>query len=333
MIAPSRILPEFSTLDGLEDIIISWKSNVMTQYGYQIQFFNNATDALLFDTGLVVSVLTSYTLPAGSLANNLEIKYYIKQYESAISNIDSEYILIRTAAKPTAVVPSVPSSTQSYEFTANVTLATGVTIQKYKFTLYDSFNTEIFSTGYIYDYVPRATIEGLLPDFQYKVDVEIVDSENQMVQSAKVPFTITASSSSLDLFTITGNDSNASVKIEFVPINQTLGTVSGSYSYVDGKFGLGLNLSAGGYVEFVKDIPDTYSISFYKKLPVGFVGDLVTLGDDEYTVFYNGSRFGYRIGDFMTVGKLRSMPSDSFIKIIIKYGKILIQTVNYTEII
>jgi hypothetical protein len=334
IIAPSNLQPEFSCHDARENIVFSWKSNIISQYAYQLRFYNNSTDALLFDTTQVVSANTTYTLLANSIANALEVKYKVTVWSDASTSVDSEFILIKTAAKPTVSIGTVPTTTESFEFVATVVLASGVTIQKFRYTLYDNFNNLVYDSGYILDYVPKHEIVGLLPNFPYKVQVEIVDSNDQSGISTLVPFQITQTASSVSLFTLTAIDNAATVKIDFNPINQTLGTVSGTYDFTDGKFGQGLNLSSGGFVQFEKTIATTFCVTVYRKLPTDFIGDIVSFGDNELVVFYTGQRFGYMFGDFITVGALRTLPNPSdFLKIIVKYGKVLVQTLTYTEVI
>lgn len=102
-----------------------------------------------------------------------------------------------------------------------------------------------------------------------------------------------------------------------------------------GKFNNGLLLRPGSNVVFDETINQDFTVTFYTTLPKTFNGDICTLGsNNEFRLFYDGSRFGFQFGEFITVGRVLSLPEPTeYIKIGIKHAKVIIQTSAYTEIL
>jgi hypothetical protein len=84
--------------------------------------------------------------------------------------------------------------------------------------------------------------------------------------------------------------------------------VDGTYSYVTGKFDKGLQLDTDSVLYYPDDsIPAEFTVYFWVKIPNGYNGTLVQLGEissDGMSVFFTGNRFGFSIGDAITAGRL-----------------------------
>lgn len=332
---PTSLSPEFITFDATQSYTFKWTPQGMPQVYYQVYIYKISDNTLAYSSSKTASSVGSFTLSGGSLTNGISYKWRVDVYQDITNYISSEYISFSCAVSPTVTLGATPTNVQNYLFTATYTTASTTQIQKFRFILYDNFNSIIQDSRDIYGFNVQYQINGLISSFPYKIECIVTDQNNLTGTTGKVAFSVTyTSASSVNLFTVTALDDEGAIKIDFNQINQTSGTITGTSSYTTGKFNQGLQLDIGSYIDFVYNVPTIYTLTFYTKLPTNFTGDVMKFDNGTFRVFYDGSRYGYQFGDYITCGSLRSLPSPSeFIKIAVKYGKIIVQTSLYTEYI
>ena len=334
--SPSNLFPENITFDKSNIQLFTWKINGSPQFSYRLYIYKNSDNTLIYDSTTITSSVGQHSLPANVLANGIVYKWYIHLTDSLSNTIDSEYILFNCESAPSVSLGTNPSTQQNYLFTATFTTGTTTQIQKFQFILYDSTGINIIQdSGDIFDFNVQYQINGLISGQQYSIKC-IVTDQNNLSGFDLHTFTVTYSSlNPVPLFIVTALDNIGAIQIDFSQIILISGTVTGSSSYVTGKFGQGLSLTTGSYLSFTQSIPLNYTLTFYTKLANTFTGDVVTLvGANNFRVFYNGTRWGFQLGSFITVGRLRSIPNTGeFIKVALKHDHVIISTSTYTEII
>jgi len=104
--------PSITAIDANLINRFSWVSQSGLQTNYRVYIYNNSTNALVYDSYLRDSSVQYHDVPASSLTNGIDYKWYVVT-ASFIGTEDSEYEFFTTAETP-VVTFSYPSFTSQY---------------------------------------------------------------------------------------------------------------------------------------------------------------------------------------------------------------------------
>ena len=143
---------------------------------------------------------------------------------------------------------------------------------------------------------------------------------------------------------MTPDNNNATISIDWQALKQILGYVDGTYSFVSGKFGQGLQINTNSKLYYnTEQIQIDSTVYYWLKITSGYNGVLVKFSDDinddlGMQVTFQTDRFGFNFGDYTTVGRQLSNAElteiqNNFILIGIQHGKVIIKSNTFQEII
>jgi len=283
MFKPNNLSPANSAINGDSNNTFSWISNSTTQTDYQVFIYNNSTGALIHDSTKTTSSNEYYALTGGTLTNGTEYKWKVQTW-SGISNATSDYEFIIASSTPTATFtspdfssPPVTITTQDYNFVLEYTQDEDVPLKKFKFILYDSNDNELSDSDWIYDFDSSYEFTGMVNYTIYKIEGIVVSQYDLQGTTSKQTFSLeyTVPDNISDI-TLTPNNTDGSITVSWSNLKQVLGVVTGSSSYVDGKFGYGLELTSGSEIEYSEDFNyNTYTFTFWFKLQYAHNGDFM----------------------------------------------------------
>jgi hypothetical protein len=333
LFAPSSLNPDSISFDATKVYKFTFKNNGDVQTHYNLKIYNNSTSAQVYTSNKTASSISEHNLPANSLTNNLEYKYQLEVFSNAQSVL-SEFIFFKTNTTPiiTMTVPSSISTTSSI-FSATYSQAQSIPFNKFKFILYDSVDEILLSSGWQYGYNLTYTFDGFVNNKTYKVEC-ITDSQYSLGgSSGKKTFSVSfVAPDAANILQAIPDNNNGTVQIGWSSIDETYAKVIGTYSYVTGKFNKGVQLNAQSSITYEKNVPEDYTINFWVKLASGFVGNILHLGNAEFIVGYNGTRFYVKTNGDAIYSLPINLPLN-FFKIAIISNKVIIQTDTQTEYI
>lgn len=108
--------PSVTAIDATVNNTFTWQVQGGLQVKFNIYIFNNSTDALAYDSGVIVSSNQSHVIPGGTLTNGTDYKWYISTntiIDSSETFISSEYEFFTCSAVP-IVSFSYPTFTDKY---------------------------------------------------------------------------------------------------------------------------------------------------------------------------------------------------------------------------
>jgi hypothetical protein len=316
-----------------------------TQLTYRILIYKNSDNSQIYDSNVQSSENEYHVVPSGTLTNNN--LYKIKIITTGVSgSANSAWVLFYAHAIPTLTLGLLPTDQQIYTFSCLYNQANNVPVKYYEAFLYigSDLNNPISESGIIYPSILAtngSTLEyefdGMQDATEYAIQFRVTTQYGVEVSTNKQTFTVNYEyPPDANTVIVTPNNSDGSITINWDRLNQILGIVSGSSSYVVGKFGQGLSLTNGSYLYYTETIPEDYTIYGWFKLPNGFIGDIIKLGIDDtgMRVFFDGTYFGFQLDNFITCGfKNHSDIFNNFILIAIQYGKLYIKTNSKQEVI
>jgi hypothetical protein len=329
---PSSLTPNSVSVEASTPLVFDWNNNGDTTDHYQVTIYKNSDSTLTYDSTKLTSTATQHTVPSSSLADGTDYKWKIQLW-SGTQTVTSDYVFIKANTNPVVTITTFPNplTVQKYTFTGSYAQVEGIGYSKYKFILYDASNNIITDSGYTYSYNISHTFSGFVSGSTYSVELIIPTQYGVQATSGKQTFTVSyISPDSINLITTTPLDDTGGIKIDWSPIIQLAGTVTGTSSYVTGKFGLGLNLPALSSINYTPTVPTAFTLNFYVKLPAGFTGDIVSLGSNEFLFGYNGTRFYINYNGNFIWGNVVALPIN-FFKVGVKHNKVIIQMDSSTE--
>ena len=96
---PNQLSPQNTAIDGRDVNRFSWQTNGAIQSTYRVRIYNNDTGVELHDSTEIVSPNEYYDLPALTLANAVDCKWYVTT-TSGSDTADSEYEFFVTNTAP-----------------------------------------------------------------------------------------------------------------------------------------------------------------------------------------------------------------------------------------
>jgi hypothetical protein len=345
----TQLSPNNSQINYNSDHDFIWTYNgTTTQSHYQVYIYRNSDNLLIHDSTKITSATPTHTVPSGTLTNNTLYKWKVVTY-SGSDSATSNWSLFTCASNPTFTLGATPTNVQTFQFSVLYNQAELIPIKWYRFYLYLSSNpTEVLDDSEVLypdslvssSATPLTHIfDGLISGNTYKIQAI---GENQLGYSLDTglssDFTITYvyPPDIPALETTIDNDSGA-ITLNWLALVQKLGFVTGSYSYVDGRFDKGVQLDAGTILNYpTETIPDDFTTYLWVNLPTGYIGTIIQFGEDSENgmkISFDGSKFIWSHGDFITCGRNVSGVLGNFVLLGIKYRKLIIQSLNHEETI
>jgi hypothetical protein len=188
----TSISPNGISLDSVNQIIISWKNVADRSTSYQIKIYNNSTNALEIDSGIVSSLNTFYIINASTLANGITHKFQIQLWNSAGDTSLSEWCLFTTSSTPVANFTNLSGtiSSDSYLFTGLYTQAEDVPIKTFQFLLYNNYSELIDDSGLIYSPIVEYEFSGLNNNNTYQIELQVNSQLGLLYSTGKISFSI-----------------------------------------------------------------------------------------------------------------------------------------------
>jgi len=297
----TNLSPQNSAIDADELNRFSWEHQGSAQTDYRVYVYNNSTGALLHDSTKTTSTNEYYDLPALTLSNGVECKWYVATYSGTASE-DSSYEFFLTETTPDATFTDpifsatpVPSlTTQDYTFKVDYDQDEDIAIKRFKFTLYNSAGTtEIDTSDWVYEFTPEWIFEGMVNNTTYQIEC-LVETQDDIQgttgkESFEISYTVPSNAPNIELIP---NNSNGSIYVSWGALKQAEGTVSGGTSaYVTGKFDNAIDLEQGATeLDYTESFNDTiYTFTFWVK----FTSDSLTnwiVGDEAFLEFNGGNK-------------------------------------------
>ena len=333
--------------------IFSWDFNGSdTQTDYQIFIYDNDTNTLVYYSTKITSSNEYHTVSSGTLTNNKTYKWQVQTFINS-NSAKSSWFIFKTNSAPTLTMGSLPTSKQTYTFSTTYSHAENIPIRTYRYQLFLASTplSSIADSGEIYpdsliinsSTSLEYTFDGMLSGETYLVECTCVNQNSQTATTGQQSFSVTYNyPPNIPNIIITPNNNLGIMTVDWTNLIQVLPVVTGTYSYVTGKFGYGLQLDEGSYITYNGETyPEDYTLYFWIKLPVNFNGDIMKLtlnsnSNNIMRVFLDNNRFGFQLGDLITCGGDTSGNLNGhFIKIGLKYSELIVQdtNTNYLEIL
>lgn len=363
----TQLIPNNIQIDATVANTFTWVFNGEYQTAYQVKIYKNSDNSLIHDSGKITFPYDYHIIGENILTNGNTYKFKVETWEgnnSAISN----WSIFHCYADPTLTIGDLPTSNQTFEFQAFYSQTQNVPLKTYRFYLYLASDTEnpLSDSGDLYpdaliinNTVPiKHTFDGLLNDTEYAVKATCINQFGKLAETGLHTFTVNYTyPTPLPNLVVVSDSELGTVKLDWTGLVQVLPTIHGTYSYVTGKYGYGLKLDQGSYIEYTETIPKDFSANFWLKISDGFTGDILKIGTDGMRIFFTGTKFGFQLENITTVGQNRStmgglvpsetlvpsltlVPSeagsdlyDNFFLIVIKHGILMVTINSETETI
>ena len=221
-----------------------------------------------------------------------------------ISNIGvSDEIPFMVYGTATVVLTVGTVTSQSKEFIPTYTHPQNVLVNKFQAFLYSSNSELLDSSDLIYSSNVKYSFDGFLSGVSYGVRFVITDNVGQETDTGIVTFNVSYSSPSLIIQADAENVCKDScIKVSWGNLIQILGTVSGTYSYVQqdyldlGTHGLHLDSSSIlTYTDINMLVNGTLPIFIWTPTSTSFVGLIAeftnSLTFDSLKIYYDGAKF------------------------------------------
>lgn len=308
ILQPAQLNPKNIATDPSQDITFIWETRGAPQTDFQVRIFD-LNNSLLHDSTKITSSAESYTLTGGTLTNIGNVKWQVTTF-NGLQSATSVSALLRFANNPITSFtnpnfssPPVTIPGQEQEFELSYSQAQNIGLKSFRLVLYDGTGANVLQdTGELFagdfNYEAKATIENLVRGESYQIQGSVTSEFNQTTNTNKESFSVaeyTIPDTTPDI-TAEANDSTGNITVNWADLKQVLGTVSGTSSYVNGKFNLGLKLEPSAVLEYTEPInQDDFSITWYHKFKYNFDGKMLTLQDDvgEIEIGYEDGRFYY----------------------------------------
>lgn len=336
LFSPAQLKPDTIALDATKAFDFTWLNRGDSQSHYRLKIYLNTTSAQVYDSTKLTSTVSKHTLPANTLTNPNEYKYQLEVF-SGSQSVLSEFYFFKTNTTPviTMTVASTITTT-SATFNATYTQAQNIPYFKYKFILYNSADIILDSTDWLYGYDLSYKFDGFNNNTSYKVEC-ITESQYGLIgTSGKKSFSVVfVAPDALNILQTEPNNNDGTVNLSWSTVDETQAEVSGSYSYVTGKFNKGVQLYSDSKITYRKYVPEGFTLNLWCKFDPPFSGDIVTLGNDEFAVGYlfSSARFYIRSNGETVYSIPVGGVFAGFLKLAIVSNRVIIKTVTDTAYI
>jgi hypothetical protein len=338
--SPSFLYPDNISVIASTPNTFTWQFNGNVQTDYQLMVYKNSDNTLVYNTGKINSSNQYHIVPSGVLVNGIAYKWRVTTYSNAFS-ANSNWTFFQANSLHTITI-SIPTiiNTQNYVASFIYNQSEGIGLKQYRGLLYDNAATPnlIQDSDWIYisatpNQVINYKISGLVSGNSYKFQLLTKNQQDAEVDTDLYSFNVSYTyPDNIPEFTVNPNN-NGSIKLSWTNLKQIFGTVTGSYTYIDGKFNKDIHLDLNGVLSYTEKIPEGFTIAFWLKLNSDFSGDFLRIGSD-FSVGYDNTigRFYYKNQYRITAGLPRILPTDYFL-IAVSSNRLIAICQNYTEIL
>lgn len=162
------------------------------QSAYELEIYRVDTGASVLDTGKVSSTASSYTLPTGTLDNDLQFRWQVRTWDVLdTAGSFSNFSTFRTSDAGTVAITSpaadYPVSDLNYQDITWTWTHTGPATQsRYRVRVYNNATNALLSdTGWIASSATTHRVTGLQTDLQQRIEV-VVESSDGLESTAGV---------------------------------------------------------------------------------------------------------------------------------------------------
>jgi hypothetical protein len=322
----------------------------LAKIAYTMYIYKNSDNTLVYGGTPVSSSNEYHVVPSGTLTNNTLYKWKVKT-TSSDGDATSQWVIFKTAQIPTFTLGATPTSVQTYDFSVLYNSPELIPIKWYRAMLYSSATPSVaiddsdvlYPDNLVYSSATPlyTTFDGMVSGNSYKVRFV---GENQLGYALDTglsnAFTISYTyPPDIPSLITTVDNTDGSITLNWASLKQILGYIVGTSSYTTGKFGYGLQVNANSYLYYdTESIPNEYTAYFWIKIPSGYNGIVFKLGinsSDEtgMQVGFNGTRFIFKMGEYITCGRDAASVIGTFCLVGVKYGQVLIKSASYEEIL
>lgn len=348
--------PERTVIDPSEIIQFSWSPVGSVQYGYNLIIYEAGGSTPVFSSGLTVSATPLHNLTANTLSPFKTYTWGVDVYKDGVNAIASDILVLTTSIKPVISIDTLPTSSQSFEFEMSYTIYGGTDVLKYRYILYDENDIVVGDSDFIYNYTTKYTFSGFIKNKLYSIKGILYDTNGLYTETPIYDFVVDYSIYfTTEDIVVTTDDDSAKMDIQWKKVLDLEGVYSATPTYVTGKYGDGILVESGETLTFqgMYAIPDS-TITFYSKLETQSATPILDIDDGYLRVYAQNNRLKYvyydgyyaesslilspnvcNIGNFCNVGNyVQANPVfGQWTKIAISYGRMVIQSDTYQEIV
>ena len=278
---------------------------------YQLKIYNNDTGALLYDsTKLTLNpVLYNnqtllHTVPANSVGTVRNLKWTLSIWNGS-ETVTSREKFFNNYSKPTLSLSPATINTQTYTFIATYSQAQNIPPKQFKYTLFNSNQSEISNSDWQFNGSVVWTFDGFISGNIYYVRIETYDIYNVYTVSGDVEFNVSYTQPSALLApTVENLYEDSGIKIVFSGVFDNVGSSAGTIAYVDdyhNPTGKALSLASGATAMWNNlKIQDVFTDIFAWKPPAtNFTGRIKRIENTStgkyFEIGYDGNKFYYNI--------------------------------------
>jgi len=265
---PIIIHPQGQAFDVNDSILIQWQLLGEIQAKAQILIYDNDTEALAYDTGVLdpYLYLEKTLTPADystNLVNGKTYKVKVTVWSTALETATSDFAVFTTADIPVLTITpdeGTVLANQNYTFVGTYSQTQSIPLQSYRWYLYDGTGALLFSGDTKITEPIQQTFDNLPNNSNLKVRLEVT-AENGMFVAKEVNVSTNYDDIKFVTQLISTNlPERAAVKLDW-NIIQIIGITGGSVSYINNEK---IDLTYGN-VTFNEgvDIDDVFTIKIW----------------------------------------------------------------------
>ena len=294
--SPINLQPANRAIDRTINNIFTWTQRGGIQTDYRLTALRNSNNTILYDSTKLTSSNNFHTIPLNTFILSEQIKWQVQVW-NGIQTATSQFAFITADAPPTMTFtdpnfasPPIILSGQNYLFIGNYNQIQNISISQYKFILYDVDDNIISDTGFIYGFTPEYEFTGMIRGETYKIEGFAIAQNGLSCTTGVKTFSIDTYiiPNTVPAIDVTTNNCNASITTEWGNLKLVTGVVTGTSSFIAGKFDLGLLLDSASSIKYSESVLGaTNNLSGWFKFPYEVNGDFITLGTTGVSIGFN----------------------------------------------
>lgn len=224
-----------TAINATVDNTISWLISGDVQTAYQVDFYKNEDNSLVFSTGKITSYNLSYKLTAATLSNGNEYKVTVTAYNSLNESQLSDAVIFQTSGRPVITVDTIGTVTNfSNQFSATYAQSESVPLQSWNVNLYNSDKELIDHSDIMTELPMEYLFSNLETETTYYIEFQATSEIGLIGTSGLVEFDVLYLRPKQNVTIETKNIENAGIEISWF-VSQILGKSTGTISFVDNE--------------------------------------------------------------------------------------------------
>jgi len=254
--SPNYLSPSNQTVDALDIIDFSCKIQGSYIDFYQLKIYS-MSNALIFDSSKISlgsnllyqdDVLT-YSLDASTLTNGNQYFFTFTVFQSTLSATSRQTPFYCFSTPILTMTIPAEITSKKYSFVATYFQTEYISTNYFYMVFLNSDDEVILTTPNSYSGALQYEFDGFINNTIYKVYTVVVNQQNVMTQSITYTFTVNYALPSLTTIpTATLLPDLSATKINWSPVVQVTGSITGTSEYISGLFtptNTGLKLDTG----------------------------------------------------------------------------------------